>query len=95
MPACHLYFWNAGSFASIPVTLHAEFRFRNDTYPIFLGVQFMFGMNKKTKLEAKYKKLSEESYQLSHSNRQKSDQKLAEAEEIRKQIDALENSAES
>ncbi len=50
----------------------------------------MFGSNKKAKLETRYKKLLEESYQLSHSNRQKSDQKLAEAEEIRKQIDALE-----
>ena len=51
----------------------------------------MFGLsNKKAKLEKKYKKLLEESYQLSKSNRMKGDQKLAEAEEVRKQLDELE-----
>jgi hypothetical protein len=50
----------------------------------------MFGFgNKKAKLEKKYKQLLEESYQLSHSNRKKSDEKLAEAEALRKQIDDL------
>ena len=50
----------------------------------------MFGMkSKKEKLEAKRKKLLEEAYQLSHTNRMKSDEKTAEAEELRKQIDRL------
>ncbi|MEM9944366.1 MAG: Lacal_2735 family protein [Planctomycetota bacterium] len=49
----------------------------------------MFGGNKKEKLEKKYQKLMQEAYELSHSNRAKSDQKTAEAEEIRKKIDAL------
>ncbi len=52
----------------------------------------MFGMKtKKEKLEAKYAKLLQEAYELSHVNRSKSDQKAAEAEELRKQIDALDN----
>jgi hypothetical protein len=51
----------------------------------------MFGMkSKKEKLEARYKKLLDEAYQLSHSNRKASDDKTAEAEEIRKQLDKLE-----
>jgi hypothetical protein len=49
----------------------------------------MFG-NKKKKLEAKFKKLSEEAYRLSTIDRMKSDQKTAEADEVRKQIEALE-----
>jgi len=50
----------------------------------------MFGMKtKKEKLEAKYQKLLEEAYKLSHSNRSKSDEKTAEADELRKQIDAM------
>ena len=50
----------------------------------------MFGMKtKKQKLEAKLKKLLEEAYQLSHSNRLKSDEKAAEAEELSKQIAAM------
>jgi hypothetical protein len=50
----------------------------------------MFGLsNSKEKLESKYQKLLQESYQLSRTNRKKSDEKLAEAEEIRKQIAAL------
>ena len=44
---------------------------------------------KKEKLEAKYQKLLEEAYKLSHSNRSKSDEKTAEADELRKQIDAM------
>ena len=51
----------------------------------------MFGMkSKKEKLEAKLKKLQEQAYQLSHTDRKKSDAKTAEAEEVRKQLDALE-----
>ena len=50
----------------------------------------MFGMkSKKEKLEAKLAKLLEEAYKLSHSNRMKSDEKTAEADELRKQIDAM------
>ncbi|UII29552.1 Lacal_2735 family protein [Fulvivirga maritima] len=36
-----------------------------------------------------YKKLLEESYKLSHSNRKESDKKRAEAEEILNQIESL------
>ena len=51
----------------------------------------MFGSaNKKEKLEKTYKKLLDESYRLSHTNRMKSDEKAAEADEIRKQLDAME-----
>lgn len=51
----------------------------------------MFGMkSKKEKLEIKMKKLLQEAFELSHVNRQKSDQKAAEAEEVRKQIEAME-----
>ena len=54
----------------------------------------MFGLfkkkSKKEKLNEQYKKLMEESYQLSHSNRKASDLKRAEAEELLKEIDALE-----
>lgn len=50
----------------------------------------MFGMkSKKEKLEAKLAKLLEEAYKLSRTDRRKSDQKAAEAEEVRKQIEAL------
>ena len=50
----------------------------------------MFGMKtKKEKLETNYQKLLEEAYKLSHSNRSKSDEKTTEADELRKQIDAL------
>ena len=53
----------------------------------------MFGSLKKklAKLEAKYKKLLEESYQLSTVDRTKSDLKAAEADNVRLQLDALEN----
>ena len=45
----------------------------------------MFGIkSKKEKLEAKLAKLHEEAYKLSHTNRKKSDEKAAEAEELRK-----------
>ena len=50
----------------------------------------MFGMkSKKEKLEAKLAKLLEEAYKLSTTNRKKSDAKTAEAEELRKQIEAM------
>lgn len=45
--------------------------------------------SEKAKLELKYKKLLEESYRLSHVNRQESDNKRAEAEEILKQIESI------
>ena len=51
----------------------------------------MFGFaSKKDKLEAKLKKLLEEAYQLSRTNRKKSDEKAVEAEKLRKQIDEME-----
>lgn len=51
----------------------------------------MFGLfgDQKSKLEKKYKQLLDEAYRLSHVDRKKSDLKTAEAEELRKQIDAL------
>jgi len=51
----------------------------------------MFGMkSKKEKLEAKLKKLQEEAYRLSHTDRKRSDAKTVEAEEVRKQLEAME-----
>ena len=41
------------------------------------------------KLELKYKKLLEASYKLSHTNRKESDNKMAEAEEVLKQIETI------
>ncbi|MDC1048170.1 Lacal_2735 family protein [Flavobacteriaceae bacterium] len=53
----------------------------------------MFGIFKKKteieKLEIKYKALLKEAYDLSKTNRSKSDQKTFEAEEISKQIEKL------
>ena len=53
----------------------------------------MFGLfNKKSpleKLQEKYKKLLEEAYKLSSSNRTLSDAKTAEANEVLKEIEAL------
>ena len=50
----------------------------------------MFGKkSKKEKLEAKLVKLLEEAYKLSHSDRKKSDEKTAEAERLRQEIDAM------
>lgn len=53
----------------------------------------MFGLFKKKsekeKLHEKYKKLMEESFRLSKTNRTLADQKFAEAEEILKEIDKL------
>lgn len=45
--------------------------------------------SEKEKLQEKYKKLLEESYKLSHTNRSASDQKAAEAEAVLKQIEEL------
>ena len=51
----------------------------------------MFGkQNSKEALEAKYKKLLDESFKLSTTDRMKSALKSAEADEVRKQLDALE-----
>ena len=54
----------------------------------------MFGFfkkkSKKDILNKKYKKLLEESYQLSHSDRKASDLKRAEAEEVLKEMEKLE-----
>ena len=53
----------------------------------------MFGIFKKKsekeKLEEKYKKLLEESFKLSTSNRSLSDQKQVEAQKIMDQIESL------
>jgi len=50
----------------------------------------MFGFKtKKEKLEAKLAKTLKEAFDLSHTDRKKSDEKTAEADEITKQIDAL------
>jgi len=53
----------------------------------------MFGLFKKKseveKLKERYKKLLEESYKLSHTNRTASDQKAAEAEEMLQRIERL------
>ena len=53
----------------------------------------MFGSasSKKKNLEAKYKKLLDESFRLSHIDRKKSDEKAAEADKIRKQLDEIES----
>ena len=47
--------------------------------------------SKVEKLNDQYKKLLEESYKLSKTNRRLSDSKVAEANEILKQIDLLKN----
>ena len=53
----------------------------------------MFNLFKKKSkqevLQAKYQKLVTEAYQLSHTNRSLSDQKQAEAEAVRKEMEAL------
>ncbi|MGW8122081.1 Lacal_2735 family protein [Roseivirga echinicomitans] len=43
----------------------------------------------KEKLQIKYKKLIDEAYKLSHTNRRASDLKTAEADALLKQIEAL------
>ena len=62
------------------------------TIPLESAAMFGSG-NSKDKLQAKYNKLMQESYELSTVNRKKSDQKRAEAEEIGRQIDELEKQA--
>ena len=50
----------------------------------------MFGSgNSKEKLQEKYNKLMQESFDLSTVNRKRSDLKRAEAEEVGKQLDEL------
>ncbi len=51
----------------------------------------MFGLfkSKEEKLNDKYQKLMKEAHRLSTVNRTESDKKVAEAEEILKQLDAL------
>jgi len=54
----------------------------------------MFGSgNSKDKLQEKYNKLMQESFDLSTVNRKKSDLKRAEAEEVGKQLDELEKTS--
>ncbi len=57
----------------------------------------MYGIFKKKspkeKLQAQYKKLMSEAHKLSQVNRSAGDDKYAEAEEILKKIEALENSS--
>lgn len=52
----------------------------------------MFGLfgDEKTKLKRQYDKLAEQAYQLSQTNRQASDLKQAEADEVLKKLEALE-----
>lgn len=57
----------------------------------------MFGLFKKRKksesdlLNEEYKRLLDESYRLSHTNRKESDLKRAEAEEILKKLESLDD----
>ncbi len=54
----------------------------------------MFGLFKKKspkeKLEKKYEQLQQEAFELSKTNRTLSDEKYAEAQEVLKEIEALE-----
>jgi hypothetical protein len=52
-----------------------------------------FKKSKTAKLEKQYKKLLEEAYQLSTVDRAASDLKMAEAEEVAKQIEAVQAEA--
>ncbi|MHA7057647.1 Lacal_2735 family protein [Aquimarina sp. M1] len=45
--------------------------------------------SEKEQLQKKYKRLMEESYKLSHTNRKASDNKQAEAEEVLRKIEQL------
>ena len=47
--------------------------------------------SEKEKLQKQYRQLMEASYRLSHSNRKASDEKAAEAHEILKKIDSLDD----
>ena len=63
-------------------TLHAQ--------KTILRKRIMFGFkSKREKLEAKLAKTLKEAFELSHTDRKKSDEKNAEADEITKQLDAL------
>jgi uncharacterized protein Yka (UPF0111/DUF47 family) len=57
----------------------------------------MFGLFKKKseidKLYDQYEKLTKQAHSLSHQDRTAGDAKLAEAEEVMKKIEALENKA--
>ncbi|MFN2261172.1 MAG: Lacal_2735 family protein [Psychroflexus sp.] len=57
----------------------------------------MFGLFKKKseleKLQERYKTLQKESFELSKVNRQKSDAKLKEADDVAKKIDAIKANA--
>jgi hypothetical protein len=52
----------------------------------------MFGIfgDPKKKLQKKYNQLLEEAYRLSHVDRKQSDLKMAEADRVRRQLEALE-----
>jgi len=56
----------------------------------------MFGIFKnkseEEKLQEKYKKLTQEAFTLSKTNRTASDEKYAEAEQVQKEIEALNRS---
>jgi hypothetical protein len=54
----------------------------------------MFGIfrDPKAKLEAQYQRLLKEAYRLSHTDRKQSDLKVAEADEIRKKLETLDES---
>lgn len=52
----------------------------------------MFFGDRRTKLEKKYRNLLEESHRLSHIDRAKADEKFARAEEVRIQLDKLDQS---
>lgn len=58
-----------------------------------INLKKMFGLFKKKsekeKLQAQYKKLLNEAYTLSTTNRQKSDQKAYEAEEVMKKLESM------
>jgi hypothetical protein len=49
----------------------------------------LFG-DRKSRLEKKYRRLLDEAYRLSHTDRKQSDLKTAEADTVRQQIEALE-----
>ena len=49
----------------------------------------LWGNSKKKKLQSKYESLLKESYNLSKVNRQASEAKIAEAEEVLKQLSTL------
>jgi len=54
----------------------------------------MFGIfgNRKSKLEKKYQQLLAEAHRLSTIDRKKSDAKAAEAEQVRRELEAIESS---